>query len=489
MDATVVQYTGSTADSMIRLQSNGGNPAPQNVQLSGFTLDGLSGTTANQGIEASSSGGHHIHQIRVRNLGNAGAFGPHGIYFSAAVSDSVISDSEFINIGVGKSFGGGIRMEWGSNRNQVLRNTVRDTGRGGIFTKESTDIVIQDNTVSGSGAAFPGLLGLGIEVWGNSHRTVVEDNVIDHWLSVDKSDYVAVRRNTVKDTSGTLKFLGLELGGGSDVIFTDNEIGQGNHIGLSLSNNTPKQRVLIAYNSFSRSETWGSQLQDDEGEIRQVYLLDNTFELAEADPPDAYPNAGRGFRFNAVGEGAGIYQLVFDGNRFIDNDRSGIQFAGSAIDQLSFVNNTITGNGQAIEGSFPGSDIEWVNNTVAGNGNNDHPVSMGFANGKPSVAIQASSTVSVGVPVSFRFTYQDDSSTVPSEVLWDFDEDIPDTSSAPTHSFSSVGDFRISLVAWDPQGRAALDQVTITVVPEPSSFLLVTIPLLGLLGCGRRRRR
>ena len=60
-----------------------------------------------------------------------------------------------------KLFGGGIRLAWGSVRNQVVGNVIRNTGRGGIFAAQSAELVIRNNRVTGSGGGGPGL---GIEI-------------------------------------------------------------------------------------------------------------------------------------------------------------------------------------------------------------------------------------------------------------------------------------------------------------------------------------
>ena len=69
----------------------------------------------------------------------------------------------------------------GLGANQVLGNVIRNTGRGGIFGAQSTDLVIRHNRVTGSGGP-----GLGIEIWGGCPRSLIEDNTVDHWISVDK---------------------------------------------------------------------------------------------------------------------------------------------------------------------------------------------------------------------------------------------------------------------------------------------------------------
>ena len=50
---------------------------------------------------------------------------------------------------------------------------------------------------------------------------VIEDNTLDHWLSVGGAARVAVRRNTVSDKTGDVGFLGLELIGQDVVASSD----------------------------------------------------------------------------------------------------------------------------------------------------------------------------------------------------------------------------------------------------------------------------
>ena len=58
---------------------------------------------------------------------------------------------------------------------------------------------------------------------------------------------------------------------------------------------------------------------------------------------------------------------------------------------------------------------------------------------------------------------------------------------------SSAGFGRVITLAWDsPSGIAAdyrIDNLTFSLVPEPSSMVLLALAMLGLLGCGRRFRR
>jgi len=454
MDQSIIEYIGIASGPMIRIQAAGLN----GVELTGFTLDGLGSSLATQGIEASGTSGHHIHGIRVRDLVDASQLGPHGIYASGGVRHSLIEGNEFINIGTNSAWGTGIRLSWYSSGNVVISNLVQNVGRGGILLNDySTDCEIRGNTVLQNRQVGPEL---GIELWGASDRGIVEDNHMDHWFSIDSSDQIAVRRNTVTAVDGSLGFIGLELAGGDDCIFTHNMVSQGNYIGLSLSGNTPKRRTYFAENEFSELQTWGAQLLDDQGEIRQLYFYDNVFRDTIAAAPNLYDSYSIGFRFLTHPNSAGIRQLVFDSNSIIDNDEYGFALFGhfetNGIDQLSFVSNTITGNGWDAIINYAGMpNIEWSGNTVSGNGNNTTPTSTGFSNGKPTVTITGPDQAVVGKPVSFSLNFADDVDVVPAEVLWDFDEGLPETAAAPSRSFSKAGTHTVSVVAWDAEGRAA----------------------------------
>ncbi|MCP5535892.1 MAG: right-handed parallel beta-helix repeat-containing protein [Akkermansiaceae bacterium] len=462
MDASILEYIGASSAPMVRIQAAG----IDRVELTGFTLDGLGSSKATQGLEVSGTKDHHIHGIRVRNLVDASGFGPHGIYFSGAVTGSVIEGNEFLNIGVASTWGSGIRLNGGSNHTVVRQNLIQNVGRGGVLLSASTDCIITYNTVSQSGQTGPGL---GVELWGGSHRGVVEDNNLDHWLSIDSSNMCAVRRNTVVANDGSIQYIGMEMAGGSDNVFTENHIGKGNHIGLSLSGNTSKTRSYFSNNIFSELDSWGAQIQDNGGVIRQLYFFNNTFEKANSDLPNLYGAPTVGFRFNAVAGGAGIRQLVFDGNQILANDHSGFAIYGhthtQGVDELSFVNNTISNNGSnAIENGNV-ANLEWSGNTVSGNGNNNVPVSKGFANAKPTVQISGPMLVGVGETISFTLDYTDDGAPTPDAVLWDLGDGVPVTATSAGHVYQTPGDYTVALVAWDTQGRAAHATHTVTVVP------------------------
>ena len=165
---SVLLYVGNTANVILSLCS------VSNVTVTGLTLDGNNGTTATQGIAVGNASGITLKNLTVRNLGNTGDSWTHGIVFDPAVTDSTIVNNTITNIAVASAWGAGIRLGHGSSRNLVEGNTISSTGRGGILCNDgSTDLVIRNNIVTGSGGE-----GLGIELWSLCHRGLIEDNRI-----------------------------------------------------------------------------------------------------------------------------------------------------------------------------------------------------------------------------------------------------------------------------------------------------------------------
>lgn len=439
-DATILRYDGAALLPLIDL---GGR---SNVEITALTLDGAGNPKAANGIQALDGGGHRLHGLAIRGLVKGQGFGPHGIHFVQNVSDSEITDNWISNIAPTSAWGAGIRLSHGSARNQVLRNTISTTGRGGILAdNDSVDLVIRDNLVSGSGGD-----GLGIEIWGGSHRAIIEDNVIDHWLSINESDFCAVRRNVVRDPGGPLKYIGIELAGGSNAVFTDNAVGDGQQLGLSVSNTT-KDNVLWAFNTVASATTWNVQLQGDADGLTHHYFYGNTFLGAQHDDPRAaYPDSGHGFRLNGD-----CRAVTLDHNRIVDNGADGIQFSGAHFDQLSFLDNLIARNvGDSVSRDPGGSDLLWAGNTVSGNGLDQQLTTRGFAASAPAAAFSAIDFAIVGAPVVFTNNSSVGSGSI-VRTLWDFGDGVPTTDSQPTHSYDRPGIYRVTLVVWSSAGRAA----------------------------------
>ena len=434
-----------------------------NVELSGFTIDGNNSLHAHHGIFARKGGGHFIHHLTIQNLGSAN--GPLGIHFIGSdgnyangVNDCVISDNTFRNIGTNSPWGAGIRFSWGSSRHQVLRNIIDNTGRGGILANDGAcDLTISSNVVTRSGRKTEKLA---IEVWRDCDRAVIEDNHVDHWLSIGGAKRVAARRNIIRPPAGNIAFIGLELIG-QDLVVTDNIVDGGQQIGVSISNNASNQWQYCAYNTIRSMLQWGSQLQGDRTGVRMLYFHKNKFlNTQRGNPAAIYPRAdGRGFRFNG-----NCQQVTLDSNEICDNPAEGIELGGKGLDQLSIVNNIIRGNGFAAVAGNPGVDLEWAKNTVAGNGSNKELVSRGFANPKPVADFSIPERVTAGRPAKLTNTSKAIGKI--AHALWDYGAGVPGNLLDGGYVYSHLGTYRVTLIVWDERGRGAIKERMVTVQPD-----------------------
>lgn len=473
-EKTRLVYEGAKPGVVIRLS------ACEDVEIAQLTVDGRNNPLVHQGIAGASSRRVWLHHLTVRNL-KAETWGPHAILFSGrnptmegGVTDSRITDCRIENIGLEATYGGGIRLAWGSVRNQVLGNTIHNTGRGGIFGDHSAELVIRNNRVSGSGGT-----GLGIEIWGGCPRSIIEDNVVDHWLSVDASDRTAVRRNVIGTDEGTLKGYGIEIIA-RDVVVTDNAVKRGAAIGLSVSNKPVKNNVFWGYNTISECAQWGAQFQGESGGIARHYLYRCTFEKTlRGDARARYPQqSGHGFRTNGA-----CRDMVFEECALRDNGGCGLQLGGRDVDRLAFLRCAITGNGlDAVSGPAPGAAIEFKDCKVEGNRSDRLPQAPALPGTPPEADFRAPAVVRAGVPVEFQCASRAPGGTI-AERLWDFNDGIPEVEASPRHTFERPGRYRVTLVTWDAAGRGARAEKTIDV--QPARERLSLWPARAPLGDGR----
>ncbi len=456
-ETTIVQYTGASASALFSLAGR------SQVEMARFTL--LGNVSALNGITANNGTGHFLHHLTVRDFTAPTGF-VIGIYFTGGVTNSVIADNLFRNMGTQSQWGGGMRIASGSNHNQVLRNTVQNAGRGGMHFERSQGNVIRENRISGSGLGQGGTnVGLGLEVWGGCDSSLIEDNVVDHWLSVDGSSYTSVRRNTVGVSDGTYKWAGLELVSSSQCVFTDNSVDDGAHIGISGSNNPVKDNVYWAFNVIRRATTWGGQIQGDSGGAHRHFFYGNRFEFMPAAHPQAvYTGQGHGLRFNGNGN-----EMTLDSNAFNANGGAALQLLG-ALERFYVLHNSITNNAAVISGSFSGLHLDWNSNTLSGNTLNNPPASRGVDNVRPSASFTAPAQGVVNTPISFASTSSDPDGTV-NYSLWDFGEGLPSIVPTTTHVFARTGVFRVTLVVWDDKGYAARAERFVTVNPTGTGVI------------------
>ncbi len=454
-DKTRLVFTGSKPGVLISLQGC------EDVELAHLTLDGQNNPLVHQGIGGGDARRLWLHHLTIRNL-KAKTWGPHGILFSGqnpslerGVTDSRITHCHLENIGLDAEYGGGIRLAWGSDRNYVTDNVIHGTGRGGIFGDHSSELVIRNNRVSGSGGE-----GLGIEIWGDCPRSLIEDNVVDHWLSVDQGSQSAVRRNTIGTADGTLKGYGIEIIA-RDVIVTDNVVLRGAQIGLSVSNQPVKNNVFWGYNTIRDCVQFGAQHQGETGGIAHHYFYRCTFEkTVRGNALARYPNdSGHGFRTNGHCRG-----LVFEDCTFRDNGGYGVQLGGPNVDALHFRRCEIIGNGlDAVTRPAAYSALEFSDCLVRGNQRDQLPDAKPFSSAAPVAEFQVPEGIQAGKPAQFRCTSRASVGTLVDR-LWDFGQGIAEVAAEPTKTFDQPGKYRVTLIVWDDAGRGGRTEKLIEVV-------------------------
>jgi hypothetical protein len=325
-------------------------------------------------------------------------------------------------------------------------------------------MVVRSNVISGTGLCPPSTSGsatLGIEEWGACHEALVEDNTLDHWLSISGSSYAAVRRNTVAYPTGpVIGYIGLEMVYGTNCLFTDNLVNGGQQIGISISGG-PNTYLYWCSNTIEHMMSWAVQ---DQGPCYGHYFYGNQFLYTQSSTNSLYPtDAGSGFRINA-----NCTNITLESNLIQSNAAAAIEFLEPLL-QLSFVGNTITSNSAVENYSAPDTlDLLWTNNVVSNNRNNVVPLSRGFtADPMPIAAFTAPSTVSVGQPISFTNLSTAPGSAIANN-LWDLGAGIPLTVSNPGYTYTMPGVYRVSLLVWNTQGRCARAQAFVNVtVPPP----------------------
>lgn len=453
-DRTVLRSTAGQTGPMLIVQN------VSNVRLAQFTLDGANNRHVSQGIVMSNGSSHRLEELCIRDIPGSGMFGPHGIYASANVTDSVFAHLEIRDIGLASEWGAGIRIGKGGQGNAIVDNDLSGFGRGGILTTHgSTDTQILRNRVREFGFVGPGL---GIEVWGSGRRVVIEDNSVDHWISVDGQEDVAVRRNAITGAADPARIGSyvLELVNSQRVVMTDNVASGGNQIGISVSNRARKDLAYWARNRMAGCQTWGAQIQGEQGGAHRMYFHRNLFEETRKSDRSLYPNdAGHGFRFNG-----NAFGMVLHANQIVGNRGAGVQLVGQNLDRLTFIENVVQDNaGPAVAGAFRGDHLLWQANDVSGNQGGDNALAgKGFnQRSLPDLAIRISANPKTGRAVTFELEGFDPDRF--SEVLWDLGHGIPHTGRTVEHTYDRPGRYRVAAIVWTVDGQAALTETTLTV--------------------------
>ncbi|MCM3628291.1 NPCBM/NEW2 domain-containing protein [Paenibacillus glycanilyticus] len=452
-DKTIVQFTSAADTYMFYLHN------VTNASVSDLTLDASGSQIAMSAVVSEGGSKNKMRNLRVQNFIATEGFGPHALYVVGSTHVS-ISDNIVANIGIASIWGAAVRAGWGSSDVLVENNVISNTGRGGILINDdSPGAIVRSNKITGSGLKEHGL---SIELHTNVDNSIIEDNVVDFWISAVRSDTVAVRNNIVKPADGRVGSIGLEVMA-DNAVTTDNIVDGGQQVGIQQSPGTGYQ--LWGYNVVKNMVMWGMQLQGEgTGQIEQFqYFYRNSFiNTQEGNPAAAYP----GYDGNGVRIHGSSQNLTFDSNLIAGNGRKGIEFTGAAgVDRLSFTNNIITGNKGVAVDPYPASagHLEWKGNTVLRNGSNAQPSSRGFSNPKPTADFEAPAIVRVGEPVTFVNKSKDNGSI--SHQLWDFGAGLPSASVKPTYVYDRLGAYRVTLVVWDNEGRSSLKERLVLVRP------------------------
>jgi chitodextrinase len=454
-DTTIVKFNSTSALTFFSMYNLTG------AEVTTMTLDANNSTIPQSVVVSENGSFNKMTNLNVKDVGTNSGFGPFALY-GINTDNLIVKDNVITNIGVNSDWGGGVRIGWGSDNALIENNVVHLTGRGGIFLNDdSPGAIVRGNTVTGTGKKMEGL---GIELHTNVDNSIIENNNVDHWISAVRSEYIAVRNNVVRATDGTVGNMGLEVMVDHGVT-SNNLVDGGQQVGIQQSPGTGYQ--LWNYNTVQNMVMWGMQLQGEgTGQVEQFqYFYKNIFE----DGPIGHPSAAYpGYDGNAVRIHGNTQNITFDSNIIRDNGRKAIEITtAGGTDKLSFVNNTITGNGGPSIDQYPSSaaDLEWSGNTVSGNGTNTQLTSRGFSNPKPVANFTAPLTVQLGQSVTFTNTSTDNGTIV--ENLWDLGEGLPVTTVSPTYTYQKAGTYQVILGVWDNGGRAHVKEQTITVVAGP----------------------
>ena len=442
---TVLRHAGVNKHPLVQVVKGA-----DTVEVRHMTIDGNNSPKASNGVVCGRGRRVYLHHLTIQNFVDYDGFGPHGIGIWHT-PDCTITDNTIVNIGPTAKWGCGMRIADDSTGAWIMRNTIRNTGRGGIMTNgKATDAVIRENVITETHG-----IGFAIEVHSGSIRTVIEDNIVDHGLSI-VTGYCAIRRNLVVDPTSTWGGYGIEGGGSPNGVVTDNIIDHGQQQGISLSRGktSPPSYSLWSRNKFLNCSQWGIQMQGGgpKGKISCLYFYKNTFAKAKKGHPSARYKGhdGNAIRFNGYTE-----NVVFDSNQIVDNAGVGIQITGTpGVNNISFIDNVFTGNAAGLMDSYPDAPVLWEDNFVSGNGpRGAPPATKGFVGGAPVASFSCPSPVTVGEAVRFTNTSTAPGSAI-RHALWDFGEGVPSSDENPEHMYQRPGAYRVSLVVWNTSGWA-----------------------------------
>jgi len=394
----------------------------------------------------------------------------------------VISNCQISHIGSpSEVWSGGIRMDYGSSRNQILDNYIIYTSRGGVHCGiDASNCVVRGNTIRG--CYNTSLEVLDIELWNPDlhNNAIVEDNSVEHWMSMAGVTNAAVRRNTVKladDYENTADYprfstglCDLEAVNTTNSTFTDNELGAGNDLGISESDAVLMSNLYFAYNDIHDLQWWGAQIQGYldpiNGQCTYQYFYKNNFH----DMTNTTAGYGYGLRFNG-----GSRNITVDSNTFSGNANASVQMSGTwplenSDNNLFFTDNTFNDANAFSLGPNQTYLTNFLVEGSQGSGAATVPPNRGNVPAAPTaVASLNSLNVKTGEAVSFDAGGSSSPSGAIVRRLWDFGEGVPTTDMKGTHVFVTPGAYRGTLVVYDAAGRSAIQEFTINVTSNDAA--------------------
>jgi PKD repeat protein len=109
------------------------------------------------------------------------------------------------------------------------------------------------------------------------------------------------------------------------------------------------------------------------------------------------------------------------------------------------------------------------------------------AAGTPTADFSALPESSVVPPLVVSFT--DLSTELPTGWAWDFGDTGTSSDQHPTHEYTAIGEYTVSLTATNPNGSHTRVMPKLILVPEPSAIAMIGSGVIGLALLHARRRR
>jgi len=192
-----------------------------------WTISGITVRNASKGIVIDGGNFNTINGVKVMNIGEE------GVHFRSFSSDNLITNSEVTATGKGKpQYGEGVYIgsatsNWGkfsggkadtSDRNQVIGNSISNTGAESIDIKEgSTGGIIANNRFDGANMSG--------------------DNYADSWLDVKGNNYTVTGNSGVNSILDGIQVHNVVSGWGNNNVFKNNSVNvNGPGVGFNIQN-------------------------------------------------------------------------------------------------------------------------------------------------------------------------------------------------------------------------------------------------------------